>query len=45
MSDDPLSAEITTETESIVSDSMGKDLLSFLIQEFKAMPKPWQQLS
>lgn len=45
MSDDPLNPEITTETESVASDSMGKDLLAFLVQEFKAMPKPWQQLS
>lgn len=45
MSDDPLSPEITTETQSIANDSMGKDLLAFLVQEFKALPKPWQQLS
>ncbi len=45
MSDDPLSPEITQETQSIASDSMGKDLLAFLVQEFKALQKPWQQLS
>lgn len=31
--------------KTIASASMGKDLLAFLVQEFKAMPKPWQQLS
>jgi DNA segregation ATPase FtsK/SpoIIIE-like protein len=45
MIDDPLSPEITTETQSIASDSMGKDLLGFIVQEMKALPKPWQQLS
>lgn len=45
MNDDPLNPEITTETQTIASDSMGKDLLCFLVQEFKALPKPWQQLS
>lgn len=35
----------TPEEIVIASDTLGKDLLTFLIQEFKALQKPWQQLS
>lgn len=31
--------------KTLAAATMGKDLLGFLVQEFKAMPKSWQQLS
>ena len=45
MIEDAWSPEATEAAKANAAETMGKDLLGFLIQEFKALPKPWQQLS
>ncbi len=37
--------EVTEDTLILSRNTLGKDLMGFCIQEFKAMPKVWQQMS